>query len=239
MIRSGIITYIIIVLACLSPNLATSVHAQNWIYRYTHIGNQKFHKGQTDKAEQYYLRLLKEAPNNSRAMFNLADSYLAKGDVRGADSLYNKVTQIETNPQVRSMAWHNRGYISQRAALQSREQEQQLLRTAIEQYKQALRLEPHSDRTRYNLALCQKQLKESTNNKQQNKQQQKQQKQQQQQKNKQNEQQQQQQQKNNSNKQQDKQQTEQYMNLARQAERRALEKLKQHQPRQRSKDKNW
>ena len=56
----------------------------------------------------------------------------------------------------------------------------------------------------------------------------------------QNEQQQQQQQKkNNSNKQQDKQQTEQYMNLARQAERRALEKLKQHQPRQRSKDKNW
>lgn len=172
-------------------------------------------------------------------MFNLADSYLAKGDVRGADSLYNKVTQIETNPQVRSMAWHNRGYISQRAALQSREQEQQLLRTAIEQYKQALRLEPHSDRTRYNLALCQKQLKESTNNKQQNKQQQKQQKQQQQQKNKQNEQQQQQQQKNNSNKQQDKQQTEQYMNLARQAERRALEKLKQHQPRQRNKDKNW
>lgn len=236
MIRSGIITYIIIVLACLSPNLATSVHAQNWIYRYTHIGNQKFHKGQTDKAEQYYLRLLKEAPNNSRAMFNLADAYLAKGDVRGADSLYNKVTQIETNPQVRSMAWHNRGYISQRAALQSREQEQQLLRTAIEQYKQALRLEPHSDRTRYNLALCQKQLKESTNNKQQNKQQQK-----QQQKNKQNEQQQQQQQqqKNNSNKQQDKQQTEQYMNLARQAERRALEKLKQHQPKQRSKDKNW
>ena len=204
MIRSGIITYIIIVLACLSPNMATSVHAQNWIYRYTHIGNQKFHKGQTDKAEQYYLRLLKEAPNNSRAMFNLADAYLAKGDVRGADSLYNKVTQIETNPQVRSMAWHNRGYISQRAALQSREQEQQLLRTAIEQYKQALRLEPHSDRTRYNLALCQKQLKESTNNKQQ-----------------------------------DKQQTEQYMNLARQAERRALEKLKQHQPRQRSKDKNW
>ena len=204
MIRSGIITYIIIVLACLSPNLATSVHAQNWIYRYTHIGNQKFHKGQTDKAEQYYLRLLKEAPNNSRAMFNLADAYLAKGDVKGADSLYNKVTQIETNPQVRSMAWHNRGYISQRAALQSREQEQQLLRTAIEQYKQALRLEPHSDRTRYNLALCQKQLKE-----------------------------------NNSNKQQDKQQTEQYMNLARQAERRALEKLKQHQPRQRSKDKNW
>lgn len=164
MIRSGIITYIIIVLACLSPNLATSVHAQNWIYRYTHIGNQKFHKGQTDKAEQYYLRLLKEAPNNSRAMFNLADAYLAKGDVRGADSLYNKMTQIETNPQVRSMAWHNRGYISQRAALQSREQEQQLLRTAIEQYKQALRLEPHSDCTRYNLALCQKQLKESTNN---------------------------------------------------------------------------
>ena len=237
MIRSGIITYFIIILACLSPNLATNMHAQNWIYRYTHIGNQKFHKGQTDKAEQYYLRLLKERPNNSRAMFNLADAYLAKGDVKGADSLYSKVTQIETNPQVRSMAWHNRGYISQRAALQNREQEQQLLRSAIEQYKQVLRLEPHSDRTRYNLALCQKQLKESANNKQQNKQQQ--QKKQQQKNNKQEDKQQTQQQNSDKNKQQDKQQTEQYMNLARQAERRALEKLKQHQPRQSSKDKNW
>ncbi|EJX00289.1 hypothetical protein EVA_11605, partial [gut metagenome] len=34
-------------------------------------------------------------------------------------------------------------------------------------------------------------------------------------------------------------QTEQFLNLARQAERRTLEKLKGQQPRQRSLDKNW
>ena len=70
----------------MSPNLATSVHAQNWIYRYTHIGNQKFHKGQTDKAEQYYLRLLKEVPNNSRASSDVCSSDLGRQSVQQGDA---------------------------------------------------------------------------------------------------------------------------------------------------------
>ena len=205
------------------------------------MGNQQFFKGNTEKAAAYYRKVLHKSPSNSRAMFNLADTYLTKGDVKAADSLYNRVTQIDKNSQIRAMAWHNRGYISQMAALKNKEQEQNMLRQAIEHYKQSLRLNPRDNRTRYNLALCQKQLKNDPNkqnnkDKQQNK---KQQQDKQQNKNQQNKQQQQKQEQQKQQSPQDKQQMQQYMNLSKQAEKRALEKLKQHQPRQRSLQKNW
>lgn len=232
---------ILLLLTLFSSLGATKAQSQNTIYRYTHMGNQRFHRNQTDAATTYYLKVLGKDASNSRAMFNLANVYLTKGNVQAADSLYNRVTQLERNPQMRAMAWHNRGYISQTAALHSREQQQQLLRQAIEHYKQSLRLNPHSELTRYNLALCQKQLKNNPQSQQRQQQKQKQQ-QKNQQKNQQksnNDQQQQQQQNQKKQQQQDRQQTEQYMNLARQAERRALERLKKQQPRQRSLEKNW
>lgn len=219
--------------------MTTTITAQNRIYRYTHVGNQQFHKSNAEAASTNYLHVLKVSPNNTRAMFNLANVYLTKGDVKAADSLYNKVAQTDVNKQVRAMAWHNRGYICQTSALHDTQQQQQMLREAIEHYKESLRLNPKDERTRYNLALCQKQLKNDPNKQNnQNKQQQDKQQEQDKQKNQQN---------SNKNKQQqkqpqspqEKQQTEQYLNLARQAEKRALEKLKQHQPRQRSLDKNW
>ena len=223
--RTRILTLLLLLL---TASVAGTSHcmAQNKIYRYTHMGNQQFFKGDTEKAAAYYRKVLQKSPSNSRAMFNLADTYLTKGDVKAADSLYNRVTQIDKNSQIRAMAWHNRGYISQMAALKNKEQEQNMLRQAIEHYKQSLRLNPRDNRTRYNLALCQKQLKNDPN-KQNNKDKQQDKKQQQKQE----------QQKQQSP--QDKQQMQQYMNLSKQAEKRALEKLKQHQPRQRSLQKNW
>ena len=218
--RTRILTLLLLLL---TASVAGTSHcmAQNKIYRYTHMGNQQFFKGNTEKAAAYYRKVLQKSPSNSRAMFNLADTYLTKGDVKAADSLYNRVTQIDKNSQIRAMAWHNRGYISQMAALKNKEQEQNMLRQAIEHYKQSLRLNPRDNRTRYNLALCQKQLKNNPN-KQNNKDKQQNKKQQQKQQSP-----------------QDKQQMQQYMNLSKQAEKRALEKLKQHQPRQRSLQKNW
>lgn len=110
--------------------------------------------------------MLKAHPDHPRATFNLADSYLAKGDGKAADSLFKRVTQLAKNKQVRAMAWHNLGYISQVSALQDKEARQHLLREAIERYKNALRLAPYDDNTRYNLALCLKQLKDDKNQQQ-------------------------------------------------------------------------
>lgn len=229
--------FISLLMLCLG-SIATPMTAQTATYRLMHQGNALFRAGQYDRAEKYYLLVLKSQPHNSRAHFNLADTYLAKGNPGAADSLYNIVTQSEKNKQVRSMAWHNRGYICQTAALHDAQKQQQLLRQAIEHYKQALRLNPNDNDTRYNLALCQRQLKKG-NSQSQQQQQEQQQKQENQPDNEKQKQQQSQSQTNNPRQDDDRQQTEQYLNLARQAERRALEKLKSMQPRQKSLDKNW
>lgn len=229
--------FISLLMLCLG-SIATPMTAQTATYRLMHQGNALFRAGQYDRAEKYYLLVLKSQPHNSRAHFNLADTYLAKGNPGAADSLYNIVTQSEKNKQVRSMAWHNRGYICQTAALHDAQKQQQLLRQAIEHYKQALRLNPNDNDTRYNLALCQRQLKKG-NSQSQQQQQEQQKKQENQPDNDKQKQQQSQSQTNNPRQDDDRQQTEQYLNLARQAERRALEKLKSMQPRQKSLDKNW
>ena len=229
--------FISLLMLCLG-SIATPMTAQTATYRLMHQGNALFRAGQYDRAEKYYLLVLKSQPHNSRAHFNLADTYLAKGNPGAADSLYNIVTQSEKNKQVRSMAWHNRGYICQTAALHDAQKQQQLLRQAIEHYKQALRLNPNDNDSRYNLALCQRQLKKG-NSQSQQQQQEQQQKQENQPDNDKQKQQQSQSQTNNPRQDDDRQQTEQYLNLARQAERRALEKLKSMQPRQKSLDKNW
>lgn len=214
--------------------------AQTAEYKLIHMGNQQFHKNNYDKAANYYLQALRKNPNNSRATFNLADCYLAKGDIKGADSLYAHVTQTERNATIRSMAWHNRGYICQSSALQNRDKEQELLRAAIENYKNALRLNPHDNDTRYNLALCQRQLKNSPQQNQQNQQDKQKQEEKKKKENKEQEQQKNQsEQQNDKTKNEERQKTEQYLNLAKQAERRALERLRQVQPRQKSLEKNW
>lgn len=211
--------------------------AQNAEWKMMHEGNAAFRSRNFEKAQSLYMKVLKRNPKNARALFNLADTYLAKGDAKLADSLFTQAAQHERNPQVKSMAFHNRGYIRQTAALHDQQNQQQLLRQAIEQYKQALRLNPHDNDTRYNLVLCQRQLKDSPNKNQQ--QQQKQQKQKQQQDKNQQQQQQQQQRQESHQNQQSKQQTEQYINLSRQAERDARQRVNNRQPRQKSLDKNW
>jgi len=219
---------------CAVPAMAQTVD-----YRLVHEGNREFKKKHYDRAATYYMKALKRNPNNARALFNLGDTYLAQHNVQAADSLYMRAAQTEKNPLICAMAWHNRGYISQMQALSDQQNQQQLLRQAIEHYKQALRLNPHDEDTRYNLALCQKQLKDSQQNKQQNQQQQKKQQQQQQSQNKQQPKQNKQQPEQQKQQEEEIRQTEQYLNLAKQAEQRALKKINAQQPRQKALNKNW
>lgn len=202
-----------------------------------HRGNAAFRAHKYDAAATLYREALHHNPHSARALFNLGDTYLAKGDARAADSLYLEASRLEKNAQVKSMAFHNRGYIRQKMALADRERQQQLLRDAIEQYKQALRLNPRDNDTRYNLALCQKQLKDSQQSQQQKKQDKQQQQKQQQQKQPQQQQEQTQQQPQPSKS--DREQNERYANLAKQAEQKALQKINNRQPRQRTLNKNW
>lgn len=222
---------------CLLAMATGTATAQTAEWQLMHRGNAAFRARNYDAAATLYREALHHNPHSARALFNLGDTYLAKGDARAADSLYLEASRLEKNAQVKSMAFHNRGYIRQKMALADRERQQQLLRDAIEQYKQALRLNPRDNDTRYNLALCQKQLKDSQQSQQQKKKKDKQQPQpqQKQQQQKQQEQTQQQPQPSKS----DREQNERYANLAKQAEQKALQKINNRQPRQRTLNKNW
>ena len=211
--------------------------AQTAEWQLMHRGNAAFRAHNYDAAATLYREALHHNPHSARALFNLGDTYLAKGDARAADSLYLEASRLEQNAQVKSMAFHNRGYIRQKMALADRQRQQQLLRDAIEQYKQALRLNPRDNDTRYNLALCQKQLKDSQQSQQQQKE--KKDKQQPQPQQKQPQQQQEQTQQQPQPSKSDREQNERYANLAKQAEQKALQKINNRQPRQRTLNKNW
>lgn len=201
-----------------------SATAQTREWQLIHQGNKAFNQRQYRTAQSNYSKALKLNPANTRAQYNLANSDMALGNDSAAVSGYNKVIGSDHSPLVRSMAAHNKGIIFQRQAGAETDQskKQEKLKGAIAAYQQALRNNPASESSRYNMVLCQKQLRESKNN--QNKKQQQQQQQQQKQK--------QQQQK------QEKQQQQPLMNYSKRAEEQTRRKINQSTP-QRSLDKNW
>ncbi len=158
----------------LSP---TALNAQNREWQYIHQGNKAFRERQYQQAESSYRKALAVNADNSRALYNLGNVYLARhnmsmagrnmSEAQRCDSIaldfYTKAAQQEKSHNVRAMAHHNRGYIFQRQAGETGDANAKVarLKEAIAAYKQALRENPESQSSRYNLALCQKQLKGS------------------------------------------------------------------------------
>ena len=123
-----------LILLFLSISLSAAAQTADW--KLMHRGNRAFEAKQYDKAEQLYLQAIKQNPNNTRAHFNLGDTYLAKKDGKAAIKQFQAVAQAEKNKQLKAMAYHNMGVINQAAALEANgTQKQQYLQEAIEHYK--------------------------------------------------------------------------------------------------------
>ena len=198
--------------------------AQTPEWKYMYKGNKAFENKDFQKAERHYLNVLKENPKSAEALFNLGNTQLGLNNAQAAMEYYEKVKQCSADTSLNAMTHHNMGYIFQASAMSTTKEDerQQHLRLAIEQYKQALRINPHDDNTRYNLALCQKLLKDSMQQSQNEQQKQDNQDQQEQQQNEQGEQQ--KQQDTPQDPKEDKQ-MQQLLNLAKQAEKRTKEKV--------------
>ena len=200
-----------------------SALAQNAEWGMIHQGNRAFSRGEWAKAEKCYRKALKKNPRNSRAMFNLGDTYLAQKNGKDALQCFANAAKGENNRMVRAMAYHNIGFIHQNNKDYDR---------AIDAYKEALRNNPYDDDTRYNLALCQKQ-----------RQQQQQDRQQQQDKNKENgndKQQQEPQQQQKNEEKMSEENIEQILNLTRQAEQQTRKKMENAEhPRRKQLEKGW
>lgn len=207
--------------------------AQTSEWKYMNKGNRAFENKDYSKAELNYMNVLKQNPSSPEALFNLGNVQLGKNNAKAANDYYEKVLQNSSDTILSAMTCHNQGYIYQATAMSSTQESerQKALRVAIDHYKQSLRLNPKDDNTRYNLALCQKLLKDSQQESQQ----------QEQESSASQEQQAETQSEQNQQERKDDKQTQQLLNLAKQAEKKAKEKVDKAMRNRRPKslEKNW
>ena len=113
-------------------------------------GNKLFRAGQYADAETRYRKAVEANKDNPQAIYNLGNALMAQKKDSAAVEEFQKAAKLEKNPLRKYQAFHNIGVICQT---------KQMFQDAITAYKEALRLNPHDDQTRYNLELCKRQLK--------------------------------------------------------------------------------
>ena len=223
-----------IVTVCL---LLIAVAAQAQTDRqYVRQGNKLFQKGDFEHAEVAYAKAIEKNEKNPQAHYNLGNALMAQRKDSAAVVQFQAAGQLETNPLRKSQAYHNIGVVCQ---------QNKLYGDAIEAYKQALRLNPNDDETRYNLALC-KHEKQKQDQNQQNQNQNQQNKDDQQKKDNQDKQEQKQQDQDKQKQQEQKPQmskenAEQLLNAAMQQEKQTQKRMKEaeKQGERRQVEKNW
>ena len=181
-------------------------------------GNRLFRSQEYEKAEAAYRKAIAANSNNPEAHYNLGCALMAQQKDSAAVNALENSAKLQQDRNRRAQAFHNIGVICQ---------QKKMFSEAAEAYKEPLRNNPKDDETRYNLALCMKQIKNQPKQQQQKKQQDK----------------------NNKDQQKQKQQdekmskdnAEQLLNAAMQQEKATQQKLKkaQNQPRNSNHLKNW
>lgn len=233
---------LILILAMVGTGSVSADNRQS--RKYIRHGNNLYRAGKHREALVDYYKAMRADTTNARALYNLStamfpDQWRAVPDAQ-RDTMVNyfrQAAQNETTPYRKAHAYHNMGVVLQG---------KQDFQNAIEAYKMSLRFNPNDDETRYNLVLCQRQLKKQGGggkNNQQNKQDE----QQDQQKQEQDKQQQQQQQKQDQQQNEQeppmsKENAEQLLNAVMQQEKQTQQRMqdaKQQQSKRRRIEKNW
>lgn len=175
-----------ILFICLAASVATNTVCaqdelkQKEVRKYLRKGNKQFRAGHREEASTNYLKANQTDATDPRAIYNLAtsllpeqywrpwpktsDSLLVK-EVGRMDSCFHDAADREQNTMRKSLAYYNMGVMYQ-SLFQSKGQYNYLLK-AIDAYKDVLRNNPADQQARYNLVVCQKQLKDNPQNQQQ------------------------------------------------------------------------
>ena len=227
-----ILLAVISLFSCFSPLSSTAQTDRQYIRQ----GNKLFRSGDYPNAEVSYRKAIEKNPRNPQAVFNLGNALMAQKKDSAAVVQFESASKLETNPLRKAKAYHNMGVVCQ---------SHKMYGEAIEAYKNALRLNPEDNETRYNLVLCKHQQQKQQQKQQQNQQgndekkqdNKKDQQKQEQQKDQQDDKKQQEQPKP----QMSKENAEQLLNAAIQNEKQTQDKLQkaQQQPQRRTIQKNW
>ena len=200
--------------------------------QYIRQGNKQFMAGDFANAEVSYRKAVEKNPRNPQAVYNLGNALMAQKKDSAAVAQFESAAKLETNPLRKYQSFHDMGVICQ---------SHKMYGEAIEAYKNALRLNPNDDETRYNLVLCKRQQQQQNQN-QQNQQDKKEEQKQDDKQDQQKQDQQKQQQKQEQQKpQMSKENAEQLLNAAIQNEKQTQDRMKkaQQQPQRRNIQKNW
>ena len=125
--------------------------------QYIRQGNKQFRMGDYPNAEVSYRKAIEQNPKNPQASFNLGNALMAQKKDSAAVTQFENASRLETNPLRKAQSFHNIGVICQTHKMYGE---------AIEAYKNALRLNPNDDETRYNLVLCKHQMQKQDQQKQ-------------------------------------------------------------------------
>lgn len=176
-------------------------------------GNSNYEDGKYKDAEIDYRKALEKSPASTKATYNLGNSQYKQQNYKEATNSYLKLATDPKNARVAQL-YHNLG----NSLLQSQKYSE-----SVHAYKQALRINPKDEDTRYNLAYAMAKLQQqqqNKNNKDQNKQKQQQQNQQQQKEQQQN------QQQHKQNQKMSKQDADRMLNALNNNEKRTMDKVK-------------
>lgn len=131
-------------------------------------GNRLYRNGDYAQAETAYRKALEKNANNPQATYNLACAMMKQGN-KEADEMFEKAAHMDMDKTGRSAAYYNKGVMHHK----NKEYGQ-----AIDDYKNALRLNPKDEDARKNLIICkreqqqqkqQQQNKDNQNSKEDNK----------------------------------------------------------------------
>ncbi|NDV96551.1 tetratricopeptide repeat protein [Dysgonomonas sp. 521] len=161
--------------------IAVSLSAQKEVRKAIRTGNSAYNEQRYGAAEAEYNKALDGNAGSKEASFNLANTYYRQQKWDDAIKEYQHYLTLENeNPDKMSAAWSNMGNTflkkkanekgqAQQAPLQPGQQPEQPkqqednLKLSMEAYKNALRLNPKDDETRYNLAVVQKMIQDRQN----------------------------------------------------------------------------
>ncbi len=118
-------------------------------------GNRLYRQQKFDKAEVDYRKAVDKNNKNPQAYYNLGCALMQQQKDSLAIVNLENAGKLETSKSRKAMVYHNIGVICQG---------HQMFAEAIDAYKESLRNNPSDNETRYNLALCQRQLKNQKKN---------------------------------------------------------------------------
>ena len=146
-------------------------------------GNSQYKKEAYAEAEASYRKALREDSTYYRSLYNLGNSLYQQKNYSEAAKQFDRVaSNAALDAKDRSKAYHNLGNSHLQQGLQQKQggaQDggRQMFQQAVNDYQQALRLDPKNQDTKYNLSYAKKMLLQAQQNQQNNQNQQQQQQQ--------------------------------------------------------------